>query len=348
MIAPAALPAVVPPASEPASRPVRTPARGLPAASCAAAQAWGRAAVRALHDELALAPKPGLVTPHDPGSHDDMDAQTFWRSLRALRHYFPRIAAAGVARAPFEVLQTLGLDAEARMRQATGGINTHRGAVFGLGLLCAAAGAWSADAAEAFASGAPDASTAHPPRPSAPALRASLRAHWGPALAARARERSSLPGGIAAQRHGLRGAAAEAAAGFPVLFECAFPALQAACERGLSPSRARLDALFHTMAVLDDCNLAHRGGLAGLRHGQARAREFLAAGGADRPDAEAHAAEIGRDFVQRRLSPGGAADTLAAACWLQRVTAPQQAALPRSPRSAQLPQRPQPPRYFPR
>ena len=51
------------------------------------------------------------------------------------------------------------------------------------------------------------------------------------------------------------------------------------------------------------------------------ARGFLAAGGAAQPDALARAAAIGRDFVARRLSPGGAADTLAAACWLQRLDA---------------------------
>ena len=55
----------------------------------------GRAAVRALYEELALAPKPGLVSPLDSGSHSDMTVQTFLRSLFALRSYFRDIAAAG-------------------------------------------------------------------------------------------------------------------------------------------------------------------------------------------------------------------------------------------------------------
>jgi len=42
-------------------------------------------AIASLHLELALAPKPGLVTPFDRGSHDDMDAATFIASLQALR-----------------------------------------------------------------------------------------------------------------------------------------------------------------------------------------------------------------------------------------------------------------------
>ncbi len=266
-------------------------------------QAIGRAATLALYDELALSPKPGLVTLVDNGSHADMDAATFMRSLFALRSYFPCIAALGQAGAAFDALEGCGRQAEARMLAATGGINTHRGAVFVLGLLCAAAGALV--------------QTGQPLQPQA--VRAMLQQRWGAALAARAQRAPTLPGGLVARRLGLRGASHEAAAGFPVLFETAAPALAAARARGLVPRLARLDTLFHVMAVLDDSNLALRGGLAGLHHAQASARSFLAAGGAAQPDALQAAAAIGRDFVARRLSPGGAADTVAAACWLQRI-----------------------------
>ena len=265
--------------------------------------AIGRAATLALHDELALYPKPGLVTLVDRGSHDDMDAHTFMRSLFALRGYFVRIAGLGAVNAPFEALERCGIEAEARMLAATGGINTHRGAIFTLGLLCAAAGA-------AVGAG-------HRPTPAV--LRHTLRQCWGDALAVRATRPSALPGGIAARRHGLRSASAEAALGFPVLFETALPAMQAANGRGLTPHHALLDTLFHVIAVMDDSNLAHRGGLEGLRHAQRAASGFLAAGGAARPGGVAAACAIGRDFVGHRLSPGGAADTLAATCLVVRI-----------------------------
>ncbi|CAM3413537.1 triphosphoribosyl-dephospho-CoA synthase MdcB [Paracidovorax anthurii] len=277
-----------------------------PAQACPAPQAIGRAATLALYDELALSPKPGLVTLTDNGSHADMDARTFLRSLFALRGYFVRIAALGHAGEAFPALERCGIEAEARMAAATGGVNTHRGAIFTLGLLCAAAGALARDGA--------------PLRPEA--LRATLRERWGAALAARAQRAPRLPGGIAARRHGLRGAAQEAALGFPVLFDTAVPALRAARARGLGAQPARLDTLFAVMAVLDDSNLVHRGGLQGLRHAQACARDFLAAGGAARPGGLEAAQAIGRDFVARRLSPGGAADLLAAACWIERITTP--------------------------
>ena len=264
----------------------------------------GRAATLALHDELSLAPKPGLVTLIDSGSHDDMDAHTFMRSLFSLRRYFAQIAEAGACGADFAVLERCGIAAEARMLAATGGVNTHRGAIFMLGLLCAAAGAVCRERGAA----------------SNPAqLRDALRRHWGDALASRSQRPPVLPGGIAARRHGLRGASEEAALAFPVLFETALPALTGAKARGLTPSQARLDTLFHIIAVLDDSNLAHRGGLAGLRYAQRTARAFLDRGGVARPDGLREAQAIADDFVLRRLSPGGAADTLAAACWIRRV-----------------------------
>jgi len=256
----------------------------------------GRAATLALHDELALSPKPGLVTLTDRGSHADMDAHTFMRSLFALRSYFVRIADLGAAGAPFEALEACGIEAEARMLAATGGINTHRGAIFMLGLLCASAGALRE-------------------RPTPALVRQTLLDHWGKALAARALRPSQLPGGLAAQRLHLRSASMEAALGFPTLFETAVPALDKA--RNLPPQAARLDTLFAVMAVLDDSNLAHRGGLEGLRFAQAAARDFLAAGGASQGMAAAQA--VAGEFVRRNLSPGGAADTLAAACWLERI-----------------------------
>jgi triphosphoribosyl-dephospho-CoA synthase len=272
-----------------------------------AARRIGRAAVVALYDELALSAKPGLVSFADSGSHDDMDAGHFLRSLFALRHYFVRIAAAGAQQAPWPTLEALGRDAEARMLQATGGVNTHRGAIFTLGLLCAALGALAARGEQ---------------RPGAECVRSELLRRWGGALAQRAGSHAPTSHGArAAAAFGLRGAGDEAALGFPVLFDVAVPALRQARSIGLDAARARLQALFSVIAVLADTNLAHRGGMEGLRYAQTTARAFLDAGGAARPDAWQYAASVHRDFVTRRLSPGGAADLLAAALLVERGSA---------------------------
>jgi triphosphoribosyl-dephospho-CoA synthase len=148
-----------------------------------------------------------------------------------------------------------------------------------------------------------------------------LLEQWGPELAERVGERRASNGCRAAARYGLRSVSEEAAAGFPVLFENTLPTLRAALAEGWPPQQARLQAFFATMAVLEDTNLAHRGGMAGLQFAQGAARDFLAAGGAGAADAERRAEALHRAFVARRLSPGGSADVLAAACCLQRVCA---------------------------
>ena len=230
----------------------------------------------------------------------------FMRSLFALRHSFARLAALGASDAHFSALEHSGIEAETRMLRATAGINTHRGAIFCLGLLCASAGNLIARGAALQAT----------------AMRRTLIDRWGESLAQRAAQTRPSNGAAVVRRLGLNGASAEAARGFPVLFETTLPALRAATARGAAPRQARVDALFHTIAVLDDTNLAHRGGLAGLRFAQRAARDYLRAGGAARPDGLEQARQVHCEFVRHRLSPGGAADLLSAACWVHRVCAP--------------------------
>lgn len=267
------------------------------------AASLARAALLSLRDELALAPKPGLVSFVDSGSHTDMDAQTFLRSLQSLRGYFHDIAWLGAQAAPFAALERCGQAAEVAMLGATGGVNTHRGAIFILGLLCAAAG-------RVHAGGEPL---------SAHTLRAALQAQWGEALAQRAQRSSQLPGGLAARRWGLRSASDEAALGFPALFEGGLPAWRAAQAAGAGPEAVQAQAFFTLLATLDDCNLAHRGGRVGLDWARAQARGFLAEGGALAHGWRERAWALHREFVARRLSPGGCADFLSALCWLDRV-----------------------------
>jgi triphosphoribosyl-dephospho-CoA synthase len=153
-----------------------------------------RTAVGCLYAELVLYPKPGLVSLVDNGSHADMNAATFLRSLFALRHYFRQICAAGRDDAPFARLRALGIAAERRMLAATGGVNTHRGAIFSLGLVCAAVGSASAQGLQLTPA----------------VLRAVLLIRWGDALGAHAgaaggaREEGALgwPTPTACARHG--------------------------------------------------------------------------------------------------------------------------------------------------
>ena len=95
-------------------------------------------AERALLLELDTPMKPGLVGPDGPGAHKDMDYSTMRRGIAALRPFWSRMVTASSA----QELRQAGIEAETAMMAATGGVNTHRGAIFCLGLALNAMGAW--------------------------------------------------------------------------------------------------------------------------------------------------------------------------------------------------------------
>ena len=261
-------------------------------------------AAEALRLEIDTYPKPGLVSWVDAGSHADMDAATFAASIEAITPYLAELAAAGAGDAPMPVLRRIGIAAEAAMRAATGGVNTHRGAIFGLGLLCAAAG-----------------SAAEGPVPPG-ALGDSVSRRYadvildGPVLL-------RAPGAEARRRHGVGGAPREAALGFPSLYGTGLPALDRGRRlRPGDPEAARVEACLALIAVTEDTNLLHRGGAEGYAFARDAAAGFVAAGGVGRDGWRAEAEAIHRAFVARNLSPGGAADLLAMTLFVDAIEAP--------------------------
>ena len=103
-----------------------------------------RLATQALLYEAATTPKPGLVDRRNSGSHRDMDFFTFQASAPALYPFFFRCVKIGRegldARETFQRLRSPGKLAEGEMLHATGGVNTHKGAIFSMGILCGALG----------------------------------------------------------------------------------------------------------------------------------------------------------------------------------------------------------------
>ena len=245
-----------------------------------------------LHLEIDTYPKPGLVSLVDTGSHRDMDAAMLHTSADVLMPYFAELAAAGMQGADMGRLRVIGLEAEHAMLSATGGINTYRGAIFGLGLLTAAAGfrsVWQGGAS----------------------LGAVVARLWGDAI---------LSGPVllhshgmkAARQHGAGGARRQAAKGFPMLYRIGLPALiEGERLSGGDAEASRVQCCFALIARLDDTNLLHRGGAEGLAFARREAAEFIARGGVGRASWRDEAKAVHDAFVERNLSPGGSADLLA-------------------------------------
>ncbi len=256
----------------------------------------GSLAADALLAELRVWPKPGLVSLVDTGSHADMDAGTFRASANALRPFFAALARAGAGGARVAELRLIGQAAERAMLAATGGANTHRGAIFGLGLLCAAAGA-----RESRADGW-----------NRENLGATVQRLWGCDLLDLPRPAQSH-GARASRLYGAGGARVEAAAGFPHVYRVGLPTWRAGYRLANGDGNAAgVQTCFALIAEIEDTNLLHRGGAAGLRFARRAAAGFLAHGGVRQENWRGQAAAIHREFVARRLSPGGSADLLAA------------------------------------
>jgi len=255
-------------------------------------------AVQALIDEAELTPKPALVDGRGCGVHPDMSLATLRCSAITLGPFFHDMALASLDRAPSvalrERLAAIGRAGEQAMLAATGGVNAHRGAIWALGLMVAAvAMRQSADVGEVGA---------------AVAELAKLPDRFAPD--------SLSHGRLAAARYGVGGARAEALAGFPHALQVCLPALRSARARGVEERLARLDALMAVVAVMDDTCLLHRGGLAALDVAKAGAAAVLAAGGCGSFAGLAELACLDAALVALNASPGGAADMLAAALFI--------------------------------
>ncbi len=259
-----------------------------------APDAIAEAACNALLLELATYPKPGLVSFQDTGSHADMDAHTFLASIQALRPSFRDMASAGSAGAGMEPLRILGLEAEGRMFAATGGVNTHKGAIFSLGLLAAASGALGAGGL----------------LPVFDNLSAYIRQRFGSEILASFPDEANSAGERARCLHGVGGARLEAGLGFPTVARVGLPSLEEALDAKLPLVRACVHCFFALLEVADDTTLIHRGGLTGLDLAKRSAAAFNRLGGALAPDWKHRAVQLHQEFSAANLSAGGVADLL--------------------------------------
>ena len=237
-------------------------------------------ATDALQQELDTTPKPGLIDCHDNGAHSDMNHALMQRSIVALRPYFVKLAVLGFQKElpTVENLKKIGLEAENAMLEATKGVNTHKGALFALGLaLVSAANLYQngiltpenlQETIEKLASQFPDTTDTH--------------------------------GSRVVSQHNVKGALAMAREGYQPLFTDWLPYY-----RGERSEERKLKTLLRIMATLDDTNVYHRKGAEGVAQMKADSIALL-------NDFEPKKLEqLNQDYNAQGISPGGSADMLA-------------------------------------
>ncbi|MEX5543220.1 triphosphoribosyl-dephospho-CoA synthase [Pseudomonas poae] len=255
-------------------------------------------AVDALIDEADLSPKPALVDRRGNGAHRDLHLGLMHASALSLWPMFKAMAEAalecGEVGVPLrEALGRIGREGEQAMLVTTGGVNTHRGAIWALGLLTAAAAL------------APRAITLN-------AARLAL-------LNDRHAPQTASHGVQVAQRYGARGAREEAQLGFPSVMQRGLPQLHKSRQQHAGEQNARLDALLAIMTDLADTCVLYRAGLEGQRAMQQGARAVLDAGGSATLAGRRQLHALDQQLLALNASPGGAADLLAACLFIDRL-----------------------------
>lgn len=271
-------------------------------------QALGALAAKALLYEVCTTPKPGLVDRKNNGSHRDMDVFTFLDSTAALLPYFEEAVRLGMEtrdlppQETFRRLRQAGAAGERAMFRATRGVNTHKGAVFTLGTVCAAAGRlWTV---EGFSKDL-DAALALCGEMSAQAVQKDFEAIR--------REGAHTTGQRLYLEHGLEGIRGELSRGLPAVAQIGLPTLRRRLEAGDSLEQAGVQVLLALMAQVVDTNLIARGGLEGQQWAMEQTKNLPQGRAATRQETE----ELDRALIERNLSPGGCADLLAITYFLE-------------------------------
>ena len=261
-------------------------------------------AVRALLYEVAVTPKPGLVDREGNGSHHDMDFYSFLSSASALFPYFTdcftigRQTAAEPAPFTFSHLRVPGKLAEGQMLHATGGVNTHKGAIFTLGVICGALGRMPH---EKWLSPADVLKQA-----------ADMTRDVEKELSGLTEESAQTAGQRIYVHCGITGVRGQAAAGFPTVLHCGLPVLEDGLIQGKSKDEAGAAALLAILSCTTDTNMISRGG---IHNEKEKRRQLSVLLEQNRyPDRETLTV-LDREYTAENLSPGGSADLLAL-CWL--------------------------------
>ena len=265
-----------------------------------------RIAQQSLLYEVCTTPKPGLVDCDNSGSHRDMDIFTFMSSSAALFPYFETCARIGLETAElpapevFSRLRLPGKLAEQAMLRATAGVNTHKGAIFSLGILCAAAGRLP--------------QLQRTPEAVCGQCAAMTKGITTNDFAGITPENAVTAGQKLYAKYGITGVRGQAEAGFPAVLEAGIPTLKAGLQKGLSLNDAGCAALLHLMAAATDTNLIHRSDPDTQKAVTEQISHLLQETPFPRRDV---LETLDAAFIRQNLSPGGTADLLAITYFLQ-------------------------------
>lgn len=257
----------------------------------------------ALHEEVSLELKPGLVCPSSQGSHNDMDYALFETSINAMQGYYATLFTYGFHQQPFQALQQAGIQCEQRMMQATHQINTHKGAIFNLGFASAGLG-------QCFRQNL---------TLNAENICQQIMHHWQEDLLQNLNRNPKSHGQQMLKKYGISGAIEQVAHGFQIIQQLALPCFRSTLVKTGCHKKASIQTLLTLISQLPDTNIVWRGGIGALFIVQEMTQHFLNDGGIFQHHWEYKLKQINHYFTEHRLSPGGSADLLGITLFFHKV-----------------------------
>jgi len=256
-------------------------------------------ATGSLREELETTPKPGLVDKDDNGAHNDMTLEMMQTSIDTLHPYFEQLAEIGLKApgVPLDILsaeiRTAGIEAEKAMLAVTRGVNTHRGAIFSMGLCVVAC--------SMLIAGGEDIT---PENISAEIARITQGFE----------KQENSKGAEVCRKYNVRGALENAQDGYSGLFSEVLPAYRKMKNQETDASLVNIKTLLLIMSVLDDTNIYSR------KDGETAAQVKSYASELYNNSFDiTKVREMNVHFIRENISPGGSADMLAIVIFLDKI-----------------------------
>lgn len=272
----------------------------------------GHLASMALQAELDTTPKPGLVDRNDNGAHRDMDHALMQRSIQALHPYFVRLAQLGFTdKQPcHDEIVHIGIEAEREMFKATGGVNTHKGALFSIGLAAVAL------AGEAFSRITQAERCGTMAYNDVNSKQIQSLSNSIASLARLFPDTNGTHGSKAKANNILKGALDNAREGYTQLFKAWLPFYIDRIAEG--DNYALHKTLLRIMCDLDDTNIVYRTSMETMQEVKTEARQMLDTS-RNIVNFEAALQAMNTDYIHRNISPGGSADMLSLVVFLSCI-----------------------------
>ncbi|WP_191014463.1 triphosphoribosyl-dephospho-CoA synthase CitG [Treponema zioleckii] len=287
---------------------------------------------KALLSEVYTTPKPGLVDKHDTGAHRDMDVSTFEKSTAAISPFLAKMYGAGVEFSEnpenlcdeklFAVIRKIGVDAEKAMFAATNGVNTHKGIIFTLGIICASLGFTLKrhknlqndffDDSDELIDDFLDEVFLNAKKMTFETLEKDF--------ALMASREPKTHGEKLFAKYGEKGIRGEAQKGFPIIYKVALPFYKKLLKVNPDENNRNIIALLHIVKNLSDTNVLSRSSPETLRWLQSECDSILGEKTVFAPEDIERVCKLNEECVQKNISPGGAADILAVTVFLAAVS----------------------------